>query len=62
MEEYTYTRVWLIDNRLVVAPTIEEAIALAKSFMGRDWYEPTTILAVPNDNSLNPNYDALIKK
>jgi len=38
----TTTRVWNIDNQLVVADTIEEAIAIRKEY-DKDYYDNSTI-------------------
>ena len=38
----TTTRVWNIDNQLVVADTIEEAIAIRKEY-DKDYYDHNTI-------------------
>jgi hypothetical protein len=38
----TTTRVWNIDNQLVVADTIEEAIAIRKEY-DKDYYDHSTI-------------------
>ena len=37
MNGWALTKVWEIDGHLVVAPTIEEAIALFKTYMGKDY-------------------------
>lgn len=47
MDGWTITKVWEIDNKLVVADTIEEAIALIKLFAGED-YSPMNIRAIGN--------------
>lgn len=61
MNGYTVTRVWEIDSKLVVAPTIEEAIALYKTYMGKEYHdEPKNIWAVGNSDVCR-NYDAIIK-
>lgn len=62
MKGYTYTKVWEIDSKLVVATTIEDAIALYKTYMGKEYLdEPKSILAVSNSNCICKNYDAIIK-
>lgn len=38
----TTTRVWNIDNQIVVADTIEEAIAIRKEY-DKDYYDHNTI-------------------
>ena len=55
-------RVWEIDEHLVVAPTIEDAIALFKTYMGKDYRdEPKNITAIGN-SSCCKNYFAIIKE
>lgn len=62
MKGYTYTKVWEIDRKLVVAPTIEEAIALYKTYMGKEYHdEPKNIWAVGSSDCVCRNYDAIIK-
>lgn len=62
MNGWTLTRIWQVDHKLVVAGTIEEAIALFKTYMGEDWFdEPKHIKAVSLDSVL-PEYDAIIKE
>lgn len=61
MNGWTYTRVWQVDHKLVVAKTIEDAIALFKAYMGKDLTgEPRSVRAIGSDNYL-VDYDALIK-
>lgn len=60
MDEWKLTRVWQIDHKLVVAKTIEDAIALFKTYMGEeDTNEPKNIRAISSDRFVD--YDALIK-
>ena len=40
----TTTRVWNIDNQIVVADTIEEAIAIRKEY-DKDYYDHNTIVS-----------------
>ena len=63
--EYTYTRIWRVEHKLIIADTIEEAIEVY-----RTWSESmsdliskdiTTIKAI-GDNQIQENFDALIKK
>lgn len=62
MNGYKFTRVWEIDGHLVVAPTIEEAIELYRSYMGKEYHdEPKNIWAVGNSDVCR-NYDAIIKE
>lgn len=62
---YTYTRIWRVEHKLVVADTIEEAVEIYKT-----WAESigdlmttdiTTIKAV-GDNQIPEEFDAIIKK
>lgn len=62
MNGWTLTRVWQVDHTLVVAKTIEDAIALFKAYMGEDLIgEPRNVRAIGSDNYL-VDYDALIKE
>ena len=62
MNGWTLTKVWQIDHKLVVAKTIEDAIALFKIYMGKDYRdEPKHISAIGTDAMLR-DYDALIKE
>lgn len=62
MNGWTLTRVWQVDNKLVVADTIEEAIALFKTWMGKDYKdEPESVKAIRTDSYLK-EYAALIKE
>ena len=62
MNGWNLTRVWQIDNKLVVAKTIEEAVALFKIYMGKEYTdEPELVRAIRSDN-LTVDYDALIKE
>jgi len=61
MNGWTLTRVWQVDHKLVVAKTIEDAIALFKTYMGEDLIgEPRNVRAIGSDNYM-VDYDALIK-
>ncbi len=61
MNGWTLTRVWQVDHKLVVAETIEDAIALFKVYMGKDLIgEPRNVRAIGSDDYL-VDYDALIK-
>lgn len=61
MNEWILTRVWQVDHKLVVAKTIEDAIALYKTYMGKDLIgEPRNVRAIGSNNYL-VDYDALIK-
>lgn len=62
---YTYTRIWRVEHKLIVADTIEEAVEVYKTWaesMG-DLMTPdiTTIKAI-GDNQIPENFDAIIKK
>lgn len=60
MNGYSYTRVWKIDHKLVVAETIEDAIKLFKLYMGKDYHdEPMEIYAV---GCVGLDYAAIIKE
>lgn len=60
MNGWTITKVWIIDKKLVVAPTIEKAIAVFKSYMGKDYMdEPKSIKAIDNDEYWH-DYNALV--
>lgn len=62
MNGWTVTRVWQVDNKLVVAKTIEDAVALFKTYMGKEFMdEPKNVRAIGTDNYI-ANYDALIKE
>ena len=62
MNGWTLTRVWQVDNKLVVADTIEEAIALFKTWMGKDYKdEPESVNAIRTDSYLK-EYAALFKE
>ena len=61
---YRYTRIWNVQHKLIVADTIEEAIAVYKR-----WAEtvkgvmPTdiTIIKAIGDNGIPEDFDVLIK-
>lgn len=62
MNGYTLIRIWQIDHKLVVAKTIEDAIALFKTYMGKEFKdEPKSVKAVGSDN-YSSDYDAIIKE
>lgn len=65
MNGYTLTRVWEIDGQLVIADTIEEAIALYKTYIGKDYYnEPISVKGVHSDSYpvSQMDYAAIIKE
>lgn len=62
MDGWTLTRVWQVDHKLVVAPTIEEAIALFKVYMGKDYSgEPYEVTAIRTSDCFG-DYAAIIKE
>lgn len=61
MNGWKFTRVWRIDNKLVVADTVEDATATYKTYMGKNCDEPTLIIAIGTDTLLK-DYDAIIKE
>ena len=62
--DYTFTRIWRVNHRLVIANTIEEAVELykswAKSCDDEDDRNITRIIAV-GDSQIPENFDAIIK-
>lgn len=63
--EYTYTRIWRIEHKLVIADTIEEAIEVYKTWcesMGDLVSTDITAIKAIGDNQIPENFDALIKK
>lgn len=63
MNGWTLTKVWQVDHKLVVADTIEEAVALFKAFMGNDYRdEPKEIRAISTNFPVFREYNALIKE
>lgn len=62
MKGWTLTRVWRVGHKLVVAPTSEEAIALFKTYMGKDYRdEPDSLVAIFAD-TLPRDFQAIIKE
>lgn len=62
--DYTYTRIWRIEHKLVVADTIEEAIEVYKTWsesMGNLMSTDITTIKAIGDNQIPENFDALIK-
>ena len=61
---YRYTRIWNVQHKLIVADTIEEAIAVykawAETMKGVTLTDITSIKAI-GDNQIPENFDALIK-
>lgn len=65
MNGWTLTRVWEIDGKLVVADTIEDAIALFKTYMGKNYTdEPISVRGVHTDSCIISQMDfvAIIKE
>lgn len=61
----TYTRIWRVEHKLVVADTIEDAIEVYKLWAESvDNVIPTDITTIKaiGDNQIPENFDALIKK
>ena len=62
MNGWTLTKVWQVDHKLVVAPTIEDALALFKMYMGKGRSgEPYEIKAIRTADYV-ADYDAIIKE
>jgi hypothetical protein len=63
--KYTYTRIWQVEHKLVIADTIEEAIEVyktwAESISDLMTTDITTIKAI-GDNQIPESFDAIIKK
>ena len=63
MNGWKLTKVWQVNHKLVVADTIEEAVALFKAFMGNDYRdEPKEVRAISTTNTMFREYNALIKE
>lgn len=53
MIEWTITRVWQVDHKLVVADTVNEAVDLFKAYMGKDFHdEPNEIKCIGTSSAL----------
>lgn len=66
MNGYKTTRVWIVDNKLVVADTIEDAISLYKKYYNNHYAttissDITNVEAVGNASMLR-DYEAIIKE
>lgn len=66
MNGYKTTRVWIIDNKLVVADTIEDAISLYKKYYNNHYTSSISpdiknVKAVGNASMVR-DYDAIIKE
>ena len=57
---YNYTRIWKINNQLVVADTIEDAISLYKIYTNDSVSDITNIVAIGNGN-IPQNFFAIVK-
>ena len=63
--KYTYTRIWRVEHKFVIADTIEEAIEVYKTWdesMGNLMTTDITTIKAIGDNQIPENFDALIKK
>ena len=62
MNGWRLTKVWQVDHKLVVADTIQEAVELFKSYMGKDYNdEPYSVRAISTDSALS-DFNVLIKE
>ena len=62
--KYTYTRIWRIEHKLVIADTIEEAIEVYKTWsesMGNLMSTDITTIKAIGDNQIPEDFNALIK-
>lgn len=61
--KYTYTRLWRINHKLIVADTIEDAIILYKTWSENTHYEIDDITKIQaiGDSQIPENFDVLIK-
>ena len=59
MGKYSYTRVWQIDHKLVVAKTVEEAVAVYKDYMDNSYGEPEIVRAISTTETTIKDFDAL---
>ena len=62
--DYTYTRIWRIEHKLVIANTIEEAIKVYKTwaeFVGNVIPDDITTIKAISDNQIPEDFNALIK-
>lgn len=61
--KYTYTRLWRINHKLIVADTIEDAIILYKAWSENTHYEIDDITKIQaiGDSQIPENFDVLIK-
>ena len=62
MNGWTFTKVWQVDHKLVVADTVNEAVELFKAYMGKDYSdEPVEIRCIGTDTAMCDR-NALIKE
>lgn len=61
--KYTYTRLWRINHKLIVADTIEDAIILYKAWSENTHYEIDDITKIQaiGDFQIPEDFDVLIK-
>lgn len=60
MRNYELTRVWEIDDKLFVANTIEDAIALWRDYSNSPISQPENVRSIASGTYLK-KYDAVIK-
>ncbi len=60
--KWTYTYVWEIDGRLVIADTVEDAVKLFRAYLAEEDYQPYNIQQVGTSEILNKKHFALIEK
>ena len=61
MKGYKLTKVWIVDEKLVVADTITKAIELIKEYYkDSPYYEPSSIRGISNGGNLSIDYQAII--
>lgn len=63
MVKYTYTRLWRVNHKLIVADTIEDAIILYKAWSKSVPCEARDITKIQaiGDSQIPENFDVLIK-
>ena len=61
--KYTYTRLWRINHKLIIADTIEDAIILYKAWSENTHYEVDDITRIQaiGDSQIPETFDVLIK-
>lgn len=63
MPKYTYTRLWRVNHKLIVADTIENAILLYNTWSqdaSSQEYDITRVQAI-GDSQIPENFDIIIK-